>query len=160
MKKFVIIISVFALIFTFAASANCENEYSQSNIENRLLLSVKTLKYEQKQLVYAIITGNINAVKTILEADENPKTTYANIPLTMFAIYSDNTEILRLLVEYKFDPNETLLNVTPLELAIAMKKYESIEYLLSIGVTIQEEDIELIKKSKDSKLKNIFKNIE
>ena len=160
MKKIIVIVSIFALIFTFTGIAECENAYSQNDIENTLLLSVKTLKYEQKQLVYAIITGNINAVKTILEADENPKTTYANIPLTMFAIYSDNTEILKLLVEYNFNPNETLLNVTPLELAIAMKKYESIEYLLSIGITPQEEDFELIKKSKDSKLQKLFKNVE
>ena len=49
------------------------------------------------------------------------------------------------------------MDVTPIELAIYMKKYKSIEYLLSIGVTLTEEDFEIIKKSKDKRLKELFK---
>ena len=75
----------------------------------------------------------------------------------MFAIYENNADIIKLLVEYGFNPNETVMDVTPIELAIYMKKYKSIEYLLSIGVTLTEEDFEIIKKSKDKRLKELFK---
>ena len=154
MRKFLLLI----LFLIFANSVVIAQGYpSQDNIAQVLKIDINKLKYEQKQLVYAIITGNENAVRTILDNDSEPKTTYAKIPLTMFAIHSDNVEILKILIEYGFDPNETIMDVTPLELAIALKKYDSIEYLLSIGVTPTNEDYEIIRKSKDKKLKELFK---
>ncbi len=155
MKRFLIFL---IMLFIFIPSANTEtSSVTEENISQVLKIDIKTLKYEQKQLVYAIITGNELAVKTILDSDSEPRTTYAKIPLTMFAIHSNNVNILKLLVEYGFDPDETIMDVTPIELAIALKKYDSIEYLLSIGVKLTEDDYSLIYKSKDNRLKELFK---
>ena len=153
MKNFLLLI--LSLIFINPITM-AEDFLNQNSISQVLKIDINTLKYEQKQLVYAIITGDKNAVRTILDNDSEPKTTYAKIPLTMFAIHSDNVEILKMLIEYGFDPNETVMDVTPLELAIALKKYDSISYLLSIGVTPTNEDYEIIHKSKDKKLKELF----
>lgn len=153
MKKFFVLIIV--LIFT-GITAYAENTGIDKNISQVLSIDIKTLKYEQRQLVYAILTGDEKSVRTILNSDENPKTTYARIPLIMFAIYENNVDMIKILVEYGFDPNETVMDVTPLELAIYMKKYKSVEYLLSVGVTPTQEDYEIIKKSKDKKLKSLI----
>ena len=61
---------------------------AEDNTAQVFRLDIQTLKYEQKQLVYAIITGNKNSVQTILNSDPAPLTTYAKIPLTMFAIHA------------------------------------------------------------------------
>lgn len=155
MKK---LLSVLFMLFTFIPVCRAGEYALSDNIEQVLKIDIRTLKYEQKQLVYAIITGNETAVKTILDFDPDPKTTYAKIPLTMFAIHSDNVNILKLLINYGFNPNETVMDVTPVELAIALKKYDSIKYLLSIGVKLSKEDYQIIKKSKDKKLKEIINN--
>lgn len=154
MKKILLIIMFLMIANSFVYAQDYPNS---DNINQILKIDINKLKYEQKQLVYAIITGNENAVRTILDADQEPKTTYAKIPLTMFAIHSNNVEILKILVEYGFDPNETIMDVTPLELAIALKKYAAIEYLLSIGVKPTYDDYTIINKSKDLKLKELFK---
>ena len=154
MKKILILISVLLLSFIQNYSF-AEDKFD--NINQVFQLDIKTLKYEQKQLVYAIITGNKNAVKTILDSDSEPNTTYAKIPLTMFAIHSNEIEILKMLIEnYNFNPDEKIMDVTPLEIAIFLKKYDAIEYLLSIGVKPTEEDLNYIKKSKNKKLKELF----
>ena len=155
MKKLFLILIMF--IFTNCGVSCAADIESDINVNKILSIDIKTLKYEQRQLVYAILTGDEKSVRTILDSDENPKTTYARIPLIMFAIYENNADMIKLLVEYGFNPNETVMDVTPIELAIYMKKYQSIEYLLSIGVTLTEEDFEIIKKSKDKRLKELFK---
>ena len=120
-------------------------------------LDIQTLKYEQKQLVYAIITGNKTAVQTILNSDPAPLTTYAKIPLTMFAIHAKQNEILKMLIEdYNFNPDEKFMGVTPLELAISLKRYDAVKYLLSIGVKPSKEALKLVKKSRNKKLKALF----
>ena len=154
MTKFSIFLIIFFALFSFI-KINA-SEATEENISQVLKIDIKTLKYEQKQLVYAVLTGNEEAVKTILDSDPEPKTTYAKIPLTMFAIHSDNTNILKLLIEYGFNPNEAFMDVTPIELAIVLKKYDSIKYLLSIDVELTDEDYRLIKKSKDLRLKEFF----
>ena len=153
MKKVLIIFSLFILI----APPIEAQTFEKAKTENPVLsVDIKTLKYEQRQLVYAILTGDEKSVRTILDSDENPKTTYARIPLIMFAIYENNTDMIKLLISYGFDPNESVMDVTPLELAISMKKYESIEYLLSAGVVPSEADYELVNKSRNKKLKKLF----
>ena len=157
MKK--IFLSFLLVIFVFinCGEVKADSKYYPKDYSGVFELDIRTLKYEQKQLVYAIITGNKKAVKTILDSDSEPKTTYAKIPLTMFAIHSNEVDILKMLIEdYNFDPNETIMNVTPLELAIATKKYDSIKYLLSIGVEPSEEALKIIQKSKNKKLKYLF----
>ena len=120
-------------------------------------LDVHTLKYEQKQLVFAVITGNKNAVQTILNSDPSPQTTYAKIPLTMFAIHAKQNEILKMLIEdYMFNPDEKFMGVTPLELAVSLKRYDAIKYLLSIGVEPSDETLKLVEKSKNKKIKALF----
>ena len=157
MKRFLTIISTFVLLFSPISLGLCEEKLEDKNIQDVFQLDIKTLKYEQKQLVYAIITGNENSVRTILNSDPEPKTTYSKIPLTMFAIHSNQLKILKALIEdYKFDPNQTVLDVTPLEIAIVMKRYEIIEYLLSIGVEPNDDDIYYLSKTKDKKLKKMF----
>ena len=117
--------------------------------------------------MYALFSSKISAsiflsdfsksVKTILDSDPEPNTTYAKIPLTMFAIYSNEIDILKMLIEdYHFDPNQTIMNVTPLEIAIVLKRYDAIKYLLSIGVEPSEEALKIIQKSKNKKLKALF----
>ena len=119
MKKLLIIL-LFIFVMPFSASYV---KAEDTDISQIFKLDVQTLKYEQKQLVYAVITGNATAVRTILNSDPNPNTTYAKIPLTMFAIYSNQNEILKILIEeYSFDPNEKVMDVTPLEIAITLKK--------------------------------------
>ena len=153
MKKFFLTLFILFFVSNFGYTQTVETNADVSKV---LKIDIKTLKYEQRQLVYAILVGDKKSVRTILDSDESPKTTYAKIPLIMFAIYENNVEMIKLLTEYGFDPNETVMDVTPIELAIAMKKYKSIEYLLSLGVALTEEDYELISKSKDKKLKELF----
>ena len=157
MKKIVLTLSILFLTFCPMLNVKAEDSFYSKDYSGVFELDIKTLKYEQKQLVYAIITGNEKAVRTILNSDPEPKTTYAKIPLTMFAIHSNEVDILKMLIEdYNFDPNETIMNVTPLELAIATKKYDSIRYLLSIGVSPSEEALKLLEKRKYKKVKEIF----
>ena len=153
MKKLLIIL-LFIFVMPFSASYV---KAEDTDISQIFKLDVQTLKYEQKQLVYAVITGNATAVRTILNSDPNPNTTYAKIPLTMFAIYSNQNEILKILIEeYSFDPNEKVMDVTPLEIAITLKKYDAVKYLLSIGVEPSEDDILLGRKSKNRKIRELF----
>ena len=153
MRKLLIILFLI-LIMPFGISSAKENDGNFSQI---FKLDVASLKYEQKQLVYSIITGNESAVKTILDSDPNQNTTYARIPLTMFAIHANEIGILKMLIEdYKFDPNEKVMGVTPLEISIYLKRYDAIKYLLSIGVVPSEEVLQYIKKSKNKKLKELF----
>lgn len=159
MKKLFTILFIILFLISSNTFAQNEEQFENKNFQEVLKIDIKTLKYEQKQLVYAIITGDENSVKTILNSDPNPQTTYAKIPLTMFAIHSNKIEILKILIEdYKFNPNETIMNVTPLEIAIALKKYDAIEYLLSIGVQPNEETLKYIKKKNNKKLLELFFN--
>lgn len=153
MKKLLIIFTLLFIIPINISFADIDSD----TVSQVFTLDIKTLKYEQKQLVYAIIIGDKNAVQTILNSDPSPKTTYAKIPLTMFAIHSNQNEILKMLIEdYNFDPDEKVMGVTPLEIAITLKKYNTIKYLLSIGVEPTQEDLIIIKKSKNKKLKELF----
>ena len=157
MKKIFLLISIIFVLLVPAVNARTHESFYSKDYSGVFELDVKALKYEQKQLVYAIITGDEDAVRTILNSDPEPKTTYAKIPLTMFAIHSNEVDILKMLIEeYNFDPNETVMNVTPLELAIATKKYDSIKYLLSIGVKPSEEALKLLEKKKYKKVKILF----
>ena len=153
MKKIFVLLMLF-LFAGFYESAKCVEV--DKNINQVLSIDIRTLKYEQRQLVYAILTGDEKSVRTILDSDENPKTTYAKIPLVMYAVYENNVDMIKLLLEYGFNPNETVMDVTPLELAIYMKKYKTIEYLLSVGVIPTDEDYEIIRKTKDKRLKILF----
>ena len=158
-KLLILLISILFLSFVSVQSAGAEESFYAKDYSGVFELDVKALKYEQKQLVYAIITGNEKAVRTILDSDPEPKTTYAKIPLTMFAIHSNEVDILKMLIEdYNFDPNETIMNVTPMELAIATKKYDSIKYLLSIGIKPSEEALKLLDKRKYRKVKEFIEN--
>ena len=152
-KIFALIIILFMMPICFVRAEQVEDVSAQV-----FKLDIQTLKYEQKQLVLAIIIGNNDAVKTILDSDPSPKTTYANIPLTMFAIHAKQKDILKMLIEdYKFNPNERFMGVTPLELAISLKRYDEIKYLVSIGVEPTDEALKLVEKSKNRRLKELFK---
>ena len=153
MKKFLILLILFIIPITPVIAAQDDEPTSQV-----FKLDIQTLKYEQKQLVFAIIIGNKDAVRTILNADPTPLTTYAKIPLTMFAIHAKQYDILKILIEeYKFNPDEKFMGVTPLELAISLKRYDAIKYLLSIGVSPTNETLKLVEKSKNKKIKDLFK---
>ena len=129
-----------------------------NDLKNKIALYQRRTKDTKKDSVqYQRLIDSLANVRTILNSDPEPKTTYAKIPLTMFAIHSNEVDILKMLIEdYNFDPNETIMNVTPLELAIATKKYDSIRYLLSIGVSPSEEALKLLEKRKYKKVKEIF----
>lgn len=151
-KLFLVLIILFLFPYTAVKAEPLKCDEGQI-----FKLDIKTLKYEQKQLVFAVITGNKTAVQMILNSDPSPNTTYAKIPLTMFAIHSKQYEILKMLIEdYGFNPDEKFMGVTSIELAISLKRYDAIKYLLSVGVKPSEEILDYINKSRNKKLKKLF----
>ena len=69
------------MLFSPVVNAGAHESFYSKDYSGVFELDVKALKYEQKQLVYSIITGDEEAVRTILNSDPEPKTTYAKIKL-------------------------------------------------------------------------------
>ena len=64
--------------------------------------------------------------------------------------------MVKSLIQYKVDVNKTYKGQNPLRLAVAKKQTKIVEQLLKAGAKPDKKTIQLVQKSKDEYLKDLF----
>lgn len=104
-----------------------------------------------------------SCLDVLLKAGANPETTippmfvsaHSETVLT-YAIKRKNSEMVKSLIQYKVDVNKIYKGQNPLRLAVAKKQTKIVEQLLKAGAKPDEKTIQLVQKSKDEYLKDLF----
>ena len=73
-----------------------------------------------------------------------------------YAIKRKNSDMVKSLIQYKVDVNKIYKGQNPLRLAVAKKQTKIVEQLLKAGAKPDEKTIQLVQKSKDEYLKDLF----
>lgn len=104
-----------------------------------------------------------NCLDILLKAGANPEATIAPMfvsahseTVLTYAIKRKNSEMVKILIQYKVDVNKTYKGQNPLRLAVAKKQTKIVEQLLKAGAKPDEKTIQLVQKSKDEYLKDLF----
>lgn len=105
----------------------------------------------------AIMLKKNAPLEFLLKNGFNPNTQYLDHSFLTFAIYRKNAEAVKILLDNGADPNLNHGKKNPLNSAIKKKQPEIVEMLLVSGAKPNDKTFELIEKTKNQEIKDLFK---
>lgn len=105
----------------------------------------------------AIFFKKNNSLEFLLKNGFNANTQHLDHSFLTFAIYRKNPEAVRILLYNGADPNLNHGKKNPLNSAIKKKQPEIIKMLLDSGAKPNDKTFELIEKTKNQEIKDLFK---
>lgn len=114
-------------------------------------------------IFFPIYLKQPKSLDVLLKAGANPEATvpalfvsaHSETVLT-YAIKRKNSDMVKSLIQYNVDVNKIYNGQKPLNLAISKKQTKIAELLLKAGAKPDEKTLNMVKKSKDEYLKDLF----